>query len=77
MAYPFVSALHAKVYEPVKRRKGSTRPEWIRHRFPIKGGISWRAALARDCMSHNVLLKEHAGEPQVYFRGIPVGIAEE
>lgn len=30
-----------KYYEPVKRNKDGMR--WIRHRFPIKGGISWIA----------------------------------
>ncbi len=45
-----LEAVHAKVYEPVKRRHGSRQPEWVRHRFPIKGGISWAIhAKIKEC----------------------------
>jgi hypothetical protein len=37
-----------KCIEPVPRRKGNPWPEWQVHRFPIKGGISWR-----DVMLHH------------------------
>ncbi len=42
---------HRKCIEPVKRRHGSTQPEWQVHRFEIKGGISWRDAMIYDMMS--------------------------
>ena len=40
---------HAKVVEPVKRNKDGV--QWIIHRFPIKGGISLRDAMAYDMMN--------------------------
>ena len=46
---------HAKVYEPVKRNKDGMR--WIIHRFPIKGGISFREAMIREVMEPNKLFK--------------------
>lgn len=48
MAYWFHEVMHAKRYEPQKRKHGSTKPEWIGHRFPIKGGISLRDTMIRD-----------------------------
>lgn len=53
-----------KCVEPVKRVKGDARPQWIEHRFPIKGGISRRQAWVRDLMGPNPLIKRlrQAGE---------------
>lgn len=42
---------HRKCVEPVKRKHGSSQPEWQSHRFEIKGGISWREAWLRDARS--------------------------
>jgi hypothetical protein len=36
------------VYEPAKRNKDGLR--WIRHRFPIKGGITLAEVMRRDMM---------------------------
>lgn len=44
----FHDILHGKRFEPVKRKHGSTKPEWIGHRFPIRGGISLRDTIVRD-----------------------------
>lgn len=41
-----MAALRAKTIEPVKRNKDGVR--WIRHRFPIKGGISEIDAINKD-----------------------------
>lgn len=48
MAHWFYELMHAKCYEPQKRKHGSTKSEWIRHRFPIKGGISMRDVMLSD-----------------------------
>ena len=44
-----------KCVEPVKRNKDGLR--WISHRFPIKGGISWREAMIQDMSQPNPWLK--------------------
>lgn len=48
MAFWFREVMHAKCYEPQKRKHGSTEPKWIRHRFPIKGGISLHDTMLKD-----------------------------
>ncbi len=47
--------LRSKVVEPKKRLKGNKTPEWIVHRFPIKGGISLRDAWLIDLAKPNPL----------------------
>jgi hypothetical protein len=49
--------LRSKVVEPRKRLKGNLTPDWIIHRFPIKGGISLRDAWLIDMSRPNPLLK--------------------
>jgi hypothetical protein len=49
--------LRSKVVEPCKRLKGNLTPDWIIHRFPIKGGISLRDAWLIDMSRPNPLLK--------------------
>ena len=44
-----------RCYEPVQRNKDGMR--WIRHRFPIKGGITWRDVLHQDMMGTNALYR--------------------
>ena len=46
-------ALCAPVYEPVPRNKDGVH--FIRHRFPIKGGISTHEVLKRQLYAHNPL----------------------
>ena len=46
-----------KCIEPVKRKHGNTYPEWQCHRFPIKGGISWRDVLIMEWSKPNPWLK--------------------
>jgi hypothetical protein len=57
--YPMLKAFHQvlldtineKVYEPVQRNKDGLR--WIRHRFPIKNGISYREVMKEEVTKHN------------------------
>ena len=56
------NVLHAKCVEPIKRRKGDTSPQWIIHRFTIKGGISIRDAWLRDLCRPNPLLRMLKGK---------------
>lgn len=49
--------MHRKVYEPVQRKKGNTYPEWISHRFEIKGGISLLQTWHTDLRKPNPLMK--------------------
>jgi len=48
--------INEKRVEPVKRKKGEKSPQWIVHRFPIKGGISLRDAWLRDLCRPTPLL---------------------
>jgi hypothetical protein len=66
---------NAKTIEPVKRKHGSLLPEWQMHRFPIKGGISMRDALAYDMLTSPNRTIKIEDDGQVSFRGIPVRIA--
>lgn len=50
------SLFHAKVYEPRKRWCGGSYG-WVAHRFPVKGGISWRDVMASEQFAPNPLLK--------------------
>lgn len=43
-----------KVYEPQQRNKDGMR--WIKHRFPIKGGISFREVMAHNFTADNKLI---------------------
>lgn len=52
----FLSAMHSKRVEPVKRLVGG-RYGWAIHRFPIKGGISLQEVLARNICANNSLYK--------------------
>jgi hypothetical protein len=48
------SFYHRRCVEPVKRKHGgSERPQWVSHRFEIKDGISWHAAMMRDMAEPN------------------------
>lgn len=48
--------IHAKVYEPKKRLfQGSFG--WAYHKYPIKGGISFREIMARSLCEKSPLLK--------------------
>ncbi len=42
-------------YEPVKRNKDGLR--WIRHRFPIKGGISEMEVIVQELVEKNAFLR--------------------
>lgn len=42
----------AKVVEPRKRKHGDGLT-WVGHRFPIKGGISWRDAAMHDMVEQS------------------------
>lgn len=44
-----------KCFEPVQRNKDGKR--WIRHRFPIKGGISLRDIMIKQVMKTNRLME--------------------
>lgn len=67
---------HRKCVEPVKRRHGSTTPQWQHHRFEIKGGISFRDAMIYDMMTQpNQFVVEDA-DGNLSFRAIPVRIVE-
>ena len=48
-----LATINAKNVEPEPRNKDGVR--WIAHRFPIKGGISTREAMARDFTRNNAL----------------------
>lgn len=48
MAYWFHEVMHAKRFEPHKRKHGSAVTKWIGHRFPINGGISLRDTMIGD-----------------------------
>lgn len=43
-----------RCYEPAKRNKDGWR--YVKHRFPIKGGITFAGVLARHVMENNALL---------------------
>jgi len=53
----FQKAMHAfmraKVYEPVQRNKDGMR--WIRHRFPVTGGISALDIMLLNMSQNNAL----------------------
>lgn len=38
-------------------RKGSAQPEWLRHRFPIKGGASMTDIIGDKVLSTNALMR--------------------
>ncbi len=42
--------VNRRCVEPIKRKHGSTRPEWQMHRFEIKGGITIRDAMIYDML---------------------------
>lgn len=67
-----------KCIEPVKRRCGGSGMRWVSHRFEIKGGISWRDAMAMDMAQPNVLFVQldQQGNSRLTFRGIPVRLVE-
>lgn len=67
---------HRKCIEPVKRRRGTSEPQWQPHRFEIKGGISFRDAMVYDMMSqpNRVVIEDDDGN--LSFRGMPVRIVE-
>lgn len=44
----------AKIWEPRKRNKDGMR--WISHRFPIKGGISYREVMHLSLSDNNIFL---------------------
>ena len=46
----YLDFLHRKCIEPVKRNHGNGL-EWQAHRFPIRGGISWREVMKEDLRS--------------------------
>ena len=45
-----IDAINAPTYEPQKRMVAG-RYTWAKHRFPIKGGISFRETMIRDLYS--------------------------
>lgn len=71
--------MHRKCIEPVKRTHGNG-PQWVSHRFEIKGGISFRDAMIRDMAQPNILLAllddTGTGKTTATFRSIPVRIVE-
>lgn len=52
--------MHVKCIEPVKRKHGKPHAEWQSHRFPIKGGISFREAWMYDASRGNNFVREFA-----------------
>ena len=46
----FLQALNDPVYEPKQRLSGG-KFGWVRHRFPIRGGISSRQTMIADMYS--------------------------
>ena len=52
----FSEVIHRKCIEPQKRMVGG-RFGWARHRFPIKGGISWLQTAAKDMEHNNALYR--------------------
>ena len=49
-----MAIFHERRYEPVKRNHGNG-PEYIGHRFPIKGGISLRDVMWKQAGEYNLL----------------------
>ena len=47
-------SMHAKTWEPRRRNKDGL--QWINHRFPIKGGISFHEVLLEDMKGRNALV---------------------
>ncbi|SFY11441.1 hypothetical protein SAMN03159408_03235 [Burkholderia sp. NFPP32] len=54
------AAMRAKVYEPAQRNKDGMR--WIRHRFPIRGGISALDIMLLNMSQNNALFRRLMGE---------------
>ncbi|PXX41096.1 hypothetical protein NA66_1001706 [Burkholderia pyrrocinia] len=52
--------MRAKVYEPAQRNKDGMR--WIRHRFPIRGGISALDIMLLNMSQNNALFRRLMGE---------------
>jgi len=50
-------AFESRCYEPVPRKFAGQGVQYVRHRFPIKGGISPAEVMARQCSKNNVLLQ--------------------
>lgn len=69
--------MHRKCIEPVKRIHGNG-PQWVSHRFEIKGGISIREAISRDLTDPRVVLVQcgEDGKTRATFRSIPIRITE-
>lgn len=57
----FRDVMNAKCIEPHRRNKDGMR--WIAHRFPIKGGISWRDVMLRGL--GNIFVAEDNGEMKI------------
>lgn len=51
----FIRALNAPVYESKPRLCGG-HFGYVSHRFPIKGGISWKEVMVRQSFAPNPLL---------------------
>lgn len=65
-----MAIFHAKRYEPVKRNHGNG-PEYIGHRFPIKGGISLWEVMVRQIAGGDRVISE--GWEKVFKRGLRQG----
>lgn len=68
--------MHVKCVEPVKRKHGTFSGEWQSHRFPIKGGISWRDAMIYDMMLQKNQFVVEDSEGNLSFRGMPIRVVE-
>jgi hypothetical protein len=43
-------------------RRGTAQPQFLRHRFPIAGGLTFGDVLAHRCLKNNPLLARLLGE---------------
>ena len=54
---PFAEFMDKRCIEPQKRLRGGSFG-WASHRFPIKGGVSFRETLARDLCKSNPFMAD-------------------
>lgn len=67
---------HHKCIEPFKRKHGGNGPQWVSHRFEIKGGISFRDAMIYDMFFQPNHFIVEGPDGEFNFRDIPVRIVE-
>lgn len=67
--------MHRKCIEPIKRTHGNG-PQWVSHRFEIKGGISFRDTMIYDMMTQSNQFVSYAPDGGLRVCGLPVRIME-